>query len=91
MAMLARRMAMDRSTLHRNLRPLEQADLIAVAGRRGRRGSTVMLTESGHNALRGAMTAWQKHQTAVVGRLGEAESGRLLANLAHLSDGDPVK
>jgi DNA-binding MarR family transcriptional regulator len=81
---LARRLAMDRSTLQRNLSPLKTAGLINVDQRRGRRGSTVVATDRARDLLAAAMPQWQASQETLVGRLGESEAGRVLAALGRL-------
>lgn len=81
---LARRLAMDRSTLQRNLSPLKRAGLIGGDRRRGRRGTTVVATGRARDLLTAAMPQWQASQETLVGRLGESEAGRVLAALGRL-------
>lgn len=82
---LARRLAMDRSTLHRNLRPLQKAGLIDITGNRGRRGSTVALTENAARLLTEAAERWQPCQRELVARIGETDAGRLLGILGRVT------
>lgn len=86
---LARRLAMDRSTLHRNLLPLSEAEFLVVEGRRGRRGSTVTATAKAHDALNRALPMWQACQQTLVATVGEGDSGRLLAALQRLANAEP--
>ena len=62
---------MDRTTLGRNILPLERDGLIAVErGRRDRRSKTLRLTEAGAARLREAVKEWaqaQKQFEAVFG------------------------
>ena len=85
LATLARRLAMDRSTLHRNLRPLQQAGLIVLAASRGRRGSTVRLSEDGARLMRAAAERWQPCQRDLVARIGDGDASRLLGILNRFS------
>ena len=68
---LAADMVMDRTTLGRNILPLERDGLIAVErGRRDRRSKTLRLTEAGAARLREAVKEWaqaQKQFEAVFG------------------------
>src|SRR5580704_13606335 len=69
---LAGDMVMDRTTLGRNIRPLERDGLIAVErGRRDRRSKTLRLTEAGAARFREAVKEWaqaQKQFEAVFGQ-----------------------
>jgi DNA-binding MarR family transcriptional regulator len=68
---LAADMVMDRTTLGRNILPLERDGLIAVErGRRDRRSKTLRLTEAGAARFREAVKEWaqaQKQFEAVFG------------------------
>ncbi|MDJ0893999.1 MAG: MarR family transcriptional regulator [Alphaproteobacteria bacterium] len=78
---LADVMAMDRTTLTRNLKPLERAGLIAAARGRDRRSRTLSLSEEGDRLLSVARPVWQRAQDEVNARLGVdtvAELHRLL-------------
>jgi DNA-binding MarR family transcriptional regulator len=60
---LAADMVIDRTTLGRNILPLERDGLIAIEkGRRDRRSETLRLTESGAARLRAAATEWDQAQ-----------------------------
>jgi hypothetical protein len=68
---LAADMVMDRTTLGRNILPLERDGVIAVErGRRDRRSKTLRLTEAGAARFREAVKEWaqaQKQFEAVFG------------------------
>ena len=55
---LAQGMGMDRSTLTRNLRPLEKDGLIAVGLEGWRRSRTVEITQKGRARVREALPLW---------------------------------
>lgn len=61
---LAEGMVMDRTTLGRNIQPLEREGLIAVRqGRIDRRSKELQLTDAGAARLRLAFSAWTEAQT----------------------------
>ena len=68
---LAEKMAMDRTTLTRNLKPLEQAGLVAVIEGPDRRTKTVVITTAGKNTFRQAVPYWKKAQENLIETLGE--------------------
>ena len=68
---LAKLMGMDRSTLTRNLRPLEAEGLIALGVEGWRRSRTLEITKKGRARLREAVPLWEKAQQALQERLGE--------------------
>ena len=60
---LAAVMVMDRTTLGRNIRPLQRKGLVAVAsGRRDPRSKELHLTETGLERLRAADARWREAQ-----------------------------
>ncbi len=68
---LAKLMGMDRSTLTRNLRPLEAEGLIALGNEGWRRSRTLKITKKGRSRLRGALPLWEKAQHELQKRLGD--------------------
>lgn len=65
-------MGMERTTLVRNLRPLQRDGLVEVAGA-GRGGRVALsLTAKGREELEKIMPAWRAAQRAVVKTLGES-------------------
>ncbi|HVL72996.1 MAG TPA: MarR family winged helix-turn-helix transcriptional regulator [Beijerinckiaceae bacterium] len=78
-------LAMDRTTLTANLKPLQRRGLVVVgedtADRRYRRMS---LTAEGRAVLAAALPIWERAQAENASRL-EGEPGALLANLRALS------
>lgn len=70
---LARRLYMDRTTLTRNLRPLEQAGLVSrAASPDDARVKLVSITESGRRKHREAYGYWRRAQARMLERFGEA-------------------
>ncbi len=78
---LAEAIVMDRTTLTRNLRPLEKHGLVAVAPGRDRRTREVRLTARGRKRLARAVPLWRKAQAHMSRALGAARRGRLLSEL----------
>jgi DNA-binding MarR family transcriptional regulator len=79
-------LAVDRTTLTANLKPLQRRGLVEItvddADRRSRRLS---LTPAGRELLVAAFPIWRSEHAAVEGRLAEASTGRLRADLRALS------
>ena len=67
---LAKIMGMDRSTLTRNLAPLEREGLIRLGVEGWRRSRTVEITKKGRSRLREALPLWEKAQETLQRRLG---------------------
>ena len=81
---LAAEMVMDRTTLGRNIRPLQRDGLIAVApGRTDRRAKEVRLTEAGRERLRAAIAGWNEAQSRF-DRVFGAERAAGLRELLHI-------
>jgi len=60
---LAKDMVMDRTTLGRNVRPLERDGLIAIeAAQSDRRAKKLRLTNAGEKRLRAAIKTWSRAQ-----------------------------
>lgn len=68
---LADSLQMERTTLTRNLRPLEQLGYVALAPEARHRSRMLTLTKSGQAALRKALPLWEKAQQAAMRQLGE--------------------
>ena len=80
---LAAELVMDRTTLGRNIRPLQRDGLIAVgAGKTDRRSRELSLTPSGIARCRAARAGWDKAQAKFERAFG-AERARALRALLH--------
>jgi DNA-binding MarR family transcriptional regulator len=79
---LAERMAMDRTTLSRNLKPLVRNGLLEVRPGEDGRTRLVRLTPAGEQALEEAYPLWQQAQQEIVGVLGEERYEALLGDVA---------
>ena len=84
MSALADQLVMDRTTLTRNLRPLEERGLIEVVAGEDRRTREVKLTTQGQEAVAKAIPLWDKAQGHVVEALGEGRWQELHDSLSQL-------
>ncbi len=78
---LAEAMVMDRTTMTRNLRPLERQALIALTAGADRRVRHVELTAEGRRRLDDALPLWRSAQLRLVEGLGPGRWDRLLGDL----------
>ena len=86
---LARDMVMDRTTLGRNILPLEREGLIAVVqGSSDRRSKELRLTEAGAARLRAASAGWSEAQTRFEAAFGSKRTAELRALLRAVSASD---
>lgn len=82
---LAEQLVMDRTTLARDLRPLEAAGWIAVVPGHDRRTRIVRLTTPGGDTLRKALPLWREAQETLIERgLGVGAWASLRADLEQL-------
>jgi DNA-binding MarR family transcriptional regulator len=91
MAELSDWLGMDRTTLVRNLRPLQRDGLVQVRG--GGRGNLVELaiTTKGQKQIEKLAPAWKSAQSAVVKTLGEKRWSALLADLEKVASALEIK
>jgi len=82
MSALAEALVMDRTTLTRNLRPLEKRGLIAVHPGADRRERRVAITPAGSAAAARARQLWRRAQTHMVTALGAPGARALLDQLS---------
>jgi len=85
MAELSEWLGMERTTLLRNLRPLQRDGLIRIKG--GGRGGHVKLeiTEKGRKALAKMLPAWRSAQDKVVATLGKERWSRIISDLGEVA------
>ena len=81
MSDLAAWLGRDRTTLVRNLRPLEEANYIASAPRARGRQHELSLTEAGAALLKKAYPLWKEAQTSLTRSLGDARWAALIDDL----------
>ncbi|MCF8033634.1 MAG: MarR family winged helix-turn-helix transcriptional regulator [Desulfarculaceae bacterium] len=81
LAQLAKGLGMDRTTLSRNLRLLEDNGLVRTTPGEDRREQKVEITSQGKTAVLQAMPLWHKAQDRVVGILGEEKWAAMAKDL----------
>jgi DNA-binding MarR family transcriptional regulator len=81
---LAKFMGMDRSTLTRNLAPLERDGLLRVGNEGWRRSRTVEITHKGHARIREALPLWENAQETLRRKLGIRKWGGIRSGLDDL-------
>ena len=80
---LAKVLVMDRTTLTRNLKPLEKQGFVRILpGKGDRREREVTLTITGQETLTEALPLWKTVQEAVIEALGQGRVTRLLKDLS---------
>lgn len=82
---LAETLAMDRTTLTRELRPLEQQELMVLRPGEDRRARHVEVTDQGRRAIAEAMPLWRDIQNRVVAELGPDRWNALAGSLGDLA------
>ena len=83
---LATHLAMDRTTLTRNLQPMVRQSWITIGAGGDRRSRAVLITEAGRSAYGAALPHWQAAERAfraAMGRNQAAELDRLLDRAAN--------
>lgn len=81
MADLSDWLGMDRTTLLRNLRPLERDGLVAASGKGRGKKVSLKLTPKGQAALARFIPDWRTTQRKAVAVLGESRWQEILADL----------
>ncbi len=77
-------LVMDRTTLARNLKPLEKRGLVSITKGEDKRTKTVNLTDEGADMLGDALPQWEKAQTEVVEAMGKDRWQSTLENLQRI-------
>jgi DNA-binding MarR family transcriptional regulator len=78
---MAEGLVMDRTTLTRNLKPLEKDQLITTVKLTDRRTKGYILTEKGRMAIEKGVPLWNKAQHHIVAQLGDEKYSHLLKEL----------
>ena len=84
---LAAVLGMDRTTLTRNLKPLEQRQLVRTEEGEDRRVRRLVLTSAGRKVLSQALELWQDAQSSVSEIFGADRLSTLLNELSELTGG----
>lgn len=81
---MAEKMVMDRTTLTRNLRPLERMGLVETVRGEDRRTRLVRLTPKGNGVLGDALPLWRSAQARVVASIGPGRWAEMMPELARV-------
>jgi DNA-binding MarR family transcriptional regulator len=81
---LAEFMGMDRTTLTRNLRPLEKEGLVSLGVEGWRRSRALEVTKKGRSRLREALPLWLGAQRGLKQKLGDRNWDMVRNGLDHL-------
>lgn len=79
---LADRLGMDRTTLTRNLKPLERSGWVEIKSGADKRVRQISITPAGHKVLAKAYPHWRQAQAQVVEAFGEKKFQQLLTDLS---------
>jgi len=81
---LAEHLALDRTTLTRNLKVLSEQGLVAISAGEDRRERVVSLTDDGQAAIDRATPVWHEAQSALVEKFGAERWRRMIEDMAEL-------
>lgn len=84
-SVLAEAMGLDRSTLGRNLRVLEEQRLLQLGEGRDLRAREVRLTEAGLQRIEQGLPLWEQAQRELNAQLGEERCAELMKLLEELA------
>ncbi|MBL4615845.1 MAG: winged helix-turn-helix transcriptional regulator [Magnetovibrio sp.] len=85
MGKLAEMLFMDRTTLTRNVRPLQTKALVDIVPGQDSRTREVMITDPGLEALNDALPAWSRAQESLLASFGHEDWRDLKGRLEHLT------
>ena len=83
---VAGRLGLDRTTLTRNLKLLEEAGLLKTEPGNDQRTRMVALTNRGKNVLLKALPVWEEAQAHVVQGIGDERFRSLLTQLSDIAE-----
>lgn len=81
---LAQLIRVDRTTLNRNLKPLQQAGLLTITAGKDSRVRLITLSESGKTALASGLALWDAAQQQLQDYLGEEDLGKFIQLMTRL-------
>ncbi|MFQ5418798.1 MAG: MarR family winged helix-turn-helix transcriptional regulator [Anaerolineae bacterium] len=83
---LAEALVMDRTTLSRNIKPLERQGWVRIKSGADRRQRMVMITPTGKAVLAGALPLWEAVQSRMINELGENRFATLKQELVAVAE-----
>ena len=82
---LASKMGMDRTSMSRNLLPMQAHGLVSLGAEGAARAREVTITQAGRAALDELMPLWRQAQAEFVEHLGEADTALLIELLSRVA------
>jgi DNA-binding MarR family transcriptional regulator len=82
---LAERLALDRTTIGRNVRPLVQQGLLTLKSGSDQRTRVVTLTSQGEATLLRVLPQWEQAQAHMVTAMGQVQVAAFLAQLSNVA------
>lgn len=83
---LADVLVMERTTLTRNLKPLEKQGLISISEGSDRRTRSVILTAEGREKIKETIPYWEQAQEIIAGGLGNRNMNDMLERISKLTE-----
>jgi DNA-binding MarR family transcriptional regulator len=83
---IADKLALNRTTLARNLKPLAHKGLLTIASGSDQRSRVITLTAQGEAALLDVLPLWEQAQAHMVEGLGKAQAAKLLTQLSEVAE-----
>ena len=77
---------MDRTTLTRNLKPMEKTDMIRLVQGEDPRSKKVLITPKGRKTFVSVFPLWEKTQNRIINKLGDERFRTLVRDLSELSE-----
>jgi DNA-binding MarR family transcriptional regulator len=84
LSQLAEALVMDRTTLTRNLKPLERRELIRIESEEDQRVRYISLTDAGKQVFEDALPQWQQVQMQIYSRLGQKRWSGFMGDLSEM-------
>ncbi len=81
---IAENLVMDRTTLTRNLKPLEKLELITTVQPLDKRSKAYILTDKGKELVIKAVPLWEEAQKSIVNTLGIEKYNHIIVELGHV-------
>jgi DNA-binding MarR family transcriptional regulator len=82
---LSEHLLMDRTTLTRNLRPLERLGLIKITPGGDLRVKRVALTHKGMETMEKTFPLWERAQSTIINKIGKKRFHSLIRDLSEIS------
>lgn len=83
---LSEALATDRTTLTRNLKPMENAELITIVQGSDLRTKTVSMTKKGQQTFGKSYPYWEQTQNQIIGKFGKKRFISLIRDLSEVSE-----